>query len=131
MKIYSNNIHTDMDKLKSICKKYVIHPFFLTEDGYYRTNQQQYYKGEIKEGKHEKHTLNDTIYHTDSTFVKFNEMAYQLPYPHVLLEKHLFHFNHITVVLETKNKEIMEAYYESRKTKITDIHSDILALNEL
>ena len=47
MKIYSNNIHTDMDKLKSICKKYVIHPFFLTEDGFYRTNQQQYYKGEF------------------------------------------------------------------------------------
>ena len=40
----------------------------------------------------------------------------------------MFEFNHITVVLEKKKTELMDAYYESRKTRIQDIQVDIATL---
>ena len=40
----------------------------------------------------------------------------------------MYHFKHITVVIETKKEEIVDAYYESRKTRIQDIQVDIETL---
>ena len=40
----------------------------------------------------------------------------------------MFHFKHITVVIEKKKEEIIDAYYESRKTRIQDIQVDIETL---
>ena len=40
----------------------------------------------------------------------------------------MFHFKHITVVIEKKKEEIIDAYYESRKTRIQDIQVDIATL---
>ena len=128
MKIYTEGISTNIDQWKGQCESYVMHPFFLSEEGFFRTANQKFYKGEVKEGKHYTQMLNDKTYHTDTSFIKFNQMAYQLPFPHVALQKHLFHFKHITMVLETKGEEVMDAYYESRKTRLNDIIVDIQKL---
>ena len=125
MKIYTDGISTNIEQWKSLCDSSVVHTFFLTEEGYYRIANHKFYKGEVKEGKHDIHMIKDNSYHTDTTFVNFNEVAYQLPYPHICLQKHLFHFKHISIALETKDNEMMDAYYESRKTRMNDIVADI------
>ena len=128
MKIYTKNVITEEDYLKQSCKKYEVDFLFITDEGFYRLYNDKYFKGRVIEGKHDTHMIQFTAYHTDTTFIKFDELVYQLPVPHIAIEKHMYHFKHITVVIETKKEEIVDAYYESRKTRIQDIQVDIETL---
>ena len=101
---------------------------FVTDEGFFRLYNDKYFKGRVVEGKHETHMIQFNSYYTDSTFIKFDELVYQLPVPHIVIEKYIFEFNHITVVIEMKKKELIDAYYESRKTRIQDIQVDIETL---
>ena len=128
MKIYTKNVITNFDALKQSCKKYNVDYLFVTDEGFFKVNNDKYFKGRIIEGTHNTHMIQFNTFHTDTTFIKFDELVYQLPVPHIAIEKYMFHFNHITVVLEKKKDEIVDAYYESRKTRIQDIHVDIETL---
>ena len=101
---------------------------FVTDEGFFRLYHDKYYKGRVVEGKHETHMIQFNSYYTDTTFIKFDELVYQLPVPHIAIEKYMFEFKHITVVIEMKKKDIIDAYYESRKTRIQDIQVDIATL---
>ena len=128
MKIYTKNLITDTTNLKQSCKKYEVDFLFITDEGFYRLYNDKYFKGRVIEGKHDTHMIQFTAYHTDTTFIKFDELVYQLPVPHIAIEKHMYHFKHITVVIEKNKEEIVDAYYESRKTRIQDIQVDIETL---
>lgn len=128
MKIYTKHMITDVELLKQCCKKYKTEHIFVTDEGFFRLNNDKYFKGRIIEGKHESHMIQFNTYHTDTTYIKFDELVYQLPVPHIAIVKHIFDFNHITVVIEQKKNDIMDAYYESRKTRIQDIQVDIETL---
>ena len=128
MKIYTNSIVTDMDTLKGSCNKYNVDNLFITDEGFFRLHNDKFFKGRVVEGKYESHVIQLNNYHTDTTFIKFDELYYQLPFPHIAIQKHMFHFKHITVVIEMKNNELVDAYYESRKTRIQDIQVDIETL---
>jgi hypothetical protein len=128
MKIYTKDVITDFDLLKKGCKKMKIDYLFVTDEGFYRVYNDKFFKGRVIEGKHENHMIQFNTYHTDTTIIKFDELVYQLPVPHIAIEKYMFEFNHITVVLEKKKTELMDAYYESRKTRIQDIQVDIATL---
>lgn len=128
MKIYTKNVITDFSTLKQSCNKYNVDFLFVTDEGFFRLYNDKYFKGRVVEGKHDSHMIQFNSYHTDTTFIKFDELVYQLPVPHIAIEKHMFHFKHITVVIEKKKEEIIDAYYESRKTRIQDIQVDIETL---
>tara|TARA_B100001059_G_scaffold49829_1_gene42892 strand:+ start:567 stop:998 length:432 start_codon:yes stop_codon:yes gene_type:complete len=128
MKIYTKDVITNIDLLKKGCKKMKIDYLFVTDEGFFRLYHDKYYKGRVVEGKHETHMIQFNSYYTDTTFIKFDELVYQLPVPHIAIEKYMFEFKHITVVIEMKKKDIIDAYYESRKTRIQDIQVDIATL---
>ena len=128
MKIYTKNVVTDLSSLKQSCNKYNVDFIFVTDEGFFRLYNDKYFKGRVVEGKHDTHMIQFNSYHTDTTFIKFDELVYQLPVPHIAIEKHMFHFKHITVAIEKKKEDIVDAYYESRKTRIQDIQVDIETL---
>ena len=128
MKIYTKNVVSDLTTLKKGCNKYNVEFIFVTDEGFFRLQNDKYYKGRVIEGNHNSHMIQFNSYHTDSTIIKFDEPVYQLPVPHIAIKKHMFHFKHITVVIETKKEDIVDAYYESRKTRIEDIQVDIETL---
>lgn len=128
MKIYTKDVITNLDLLKKGCKIMKIDYLFVTDEGFFRLYHDKYYKGRVVEGKHETHMIQFNSYYTDTTFIKFDELVYQLPVPHIAIEKYMFEFKHISVVIEMKKKDIIDAYYESRKTRIQDIQVDIATL---
>tara|TARA_R110001599_G_scaffold342188_1_gene563721 strand:+ start:733 stop:1164 length:432 start_codon:yes stop_codon:yes gene_type:complete len=128
MKIYTKDVITDFELLKKGCKKMKNEYLFVTDEGFFRIFNDKYFKGRIVEGKHDTHMIQFNAYYTDTTFIKYDELVYQLPVPHIAIEKNIFEFNHITVVLERKKNVIIDAYYESRKTRIQDIQVDIETL---